>query len=274
MPTEGYVVCYICDDLSMYIVPLKYPGTRLELEPRELGRDVDSLLRNLSSGIAEAAIALGWFETERQRPTDLQAEWEQSMEFRRKANQTVRELNGGDLAARDWDAERAEADEIALRLSAESGVLPSAYRHQITFIHARTYLYSLDSIAKSLGTLSTMPGMPAGVTTALADWEAAFPSVKAIRDSAHHMEDRARSLGRKGKPLELKPIDNGAVYAPGGGVLILNSLNGSRFGTTTASGDFEEVDVTPMSLESARHVVQATIDAFTWRGPSRLEPTA
>jgi len=256
----------------MYVVPITFPGTWLEFEPQDIGFQVESLLRNMTSGLAEAAISLGWFEAEQQSHHDPSAEWERSAAIRNEAESVVRARNGGDYFNRDWDRERAEADQVALQIAATRGILPSGYRHQFAFIHARTFLYALDSIAKSLGVLSKTPGVPTGVDAALTAWTAAFPSVQAIRDSAHHMEDRTRGLGRNGKPLSLKSIDNQLAYAPSG-ALILNALTNSRYGTTTASGDFEEVDVTPDSLEQARTIVQSTVQAFSWRGPVRLEPS-
>lgn len=257
----------------MYIVPVRYPGTWLEFTPEDAGRDAESLLRTMTAGLAEAAISLGWFEAERSAPTDHSAEWEASSELRREALEMVRARLGGDPFGGDWERENAEAEEVALRLAAERGMVPRGYRNRTVFMHARTFLYALDSIAKALGVLGKMTGVPAGVADALRDWDAMFPTVKAVRDSAHHMEDRARGLGRGEKPLNLKPMNN-HIVSGGGTALILDSLFNSRYGTTTASGDFEEIDVTADSLAAAQRVVQSALDAFTWRGPSRLEPNA
>jgi len=39
------------------------------------------------------------------------------------------------------------------------------------------------------------------------------------------------------------------VSAPNGGLLILNSLNGAKYGSTMADGHYGEVDVSPESME-------------------------
>jgi len=64
----------------------------------------------------------------------------------------------------------------------------------------------------------------------------------------------------------LKPVDNQLVRAPGG-VLILESLIGNRFGSTMADGEYGEVSVTPASLAAANQLVQMSIEAFRWKGP-------
>ncbi|WP_419207036.1 hypothetical protein ACN08N_19845 [Photobacterium leiognathi subsp. mandapamensis] len=85
------------------------------------------------------------------------------------------------------------------------------------------------------------------------------------------MEDRSRGLGagRRGQPpqpLELKPIDNGMVKSENG-ALMLNCLNGTKYGNTMADGHYGEVDVSPASMEALRSVFQRLLEAFPWKGP-------
>jgi hypothetical protein len=95
----------------------------------------------------------------------------------------------------------------------------------------------------------------------------AFPHLRGVRNSSQHMEDRSRGLGagRNPKPLELKPIDNGLIKSEGG-ALVLNSLNGTKYGNTMADGHYGEVDVSPASMEALNAIFQDILNAFTWKG--------
>jgi hypothetical protein len=58
----------------------------------------------------------------------------------------------------------------------------------------------------------------------------------------------------------------------GGGVLVLESLIGSRFGSTMANGEYGEVDVALASLKAANRLAQTSIEAFRWKGSPRHRP--
>ncbi|MGV2985908.1 hypothetical protein ACNPNP_19630 [Microbacterium sp. AGC85] len=256
----------------MYVPLVKYPGTWLSfpVADPDATRHIESLLYEMTKSLGDAAIAQEWFE-HAQASRNPHDEWARAAAIRQEASDLIRSGSGSHHS--DWERESIETDELAIRLASERGIWPRGYGSRFAFIHAHTFLYSLDAIAKSLGVLAKRTDSPSGVATALDDWNRIFPTVKAIRDSAHHMEDRARGLGRREKPLNLQPIDNQLVSAPGGGVLINSSLMNNRFGTTTESGHYEEVEVDVNSLAAAQAVVQKTIDAFDWRGPAHLEPS-
>jgi hypothetical protein len=80
----------------------------------------------------------------------------------------------------------------------------------------------LDTLANILRVLAAEAWAPSALGQVRNDWLAAFPQLKHVRDTAHHIEDRARGIDRNGKPLKLAPINNEMVNAPGG-VLILDS---------------------------------------------------
>lgn len=116
-------------------------------------------------------------------------------------------------------------------------------------------------------------GVPAEVGAQTDAFYDALPSLARVRDTAHHPEDRARGLDKKQKPLDLKPIDNKLISAPGGGVLVLDSLNGNRYGCTMADGHYGEVEVSAESLGVVQNCLQSVLNAFTWSGPRRHTPT-
>jgi len=107
---------------------------------------------------------------------------------------------------------------------------------------------------------------------ALEEFERRLPGVKPVRDSSHHTEDRARGLGRNLKPLDLQPITTGAIFAPGGGVLVLNSLENDDLCFTGSDGAYHRVPINAASVRAAQEAVQRVLDAFTWKGPTRSVP--
>ncbi len=76
----------------------------------------------------------------------------------------------------------------------------------------------------------------------------------------------------RGAKIDLKPIDNTLVKAPGG-VLMLNCLNGSKYGSTMADGHYGEVDVSPESMERLQSVLIEVLNCFNWSGPKRHLPS-
>lgn len=86
----------------MYIVPITYPGVSLEFEPRDTGFQMESLLRNMTSGLTEAAIALGWFEAERSNQEGSRTTWDRSAAIREEARSAVRAATGGDIRSMDF----------------------------------------------------------------------------------------------------------------------------------------------------------------------------
>ena len=256
----------------MFVAPLRFPGGFLAGADRDANFAVQSLMYVLESALSDAAIALGWFVSERNKRSGDRAVWDRSSAIRRQAEAAVEADSRSLSSVHDRDARQIAVDDRALQIAAEQGVVPAAYEHRNVFIHARTFLYSLDTIAKSTRVLATYPDHPEEIVSVIAEWEKVFPNLKGVRDSAHHAEDRARGLGQHQRPLSLKPIGNGLVRADGG-ALILDSLNNDHYGSTMSDGEYGEVPVTVKSLDYARASVQRVIDAYEWQGPGRLTPS-
>lgn len=265
------------------IFEILYPGTWLQgIDGGDTAMQVTSLLHVLESHLADAAVGLAMFEEARARPYAPPALGGADSDVRRLV-----ELGMG--VERHWRAQaqeqpetpeeqrasseqiRFEAGRLVSRLRQEVGHVPAEYQHRLPFIHAHTVLYALDGVSKVLRRLTQMPGLPDGVSLASRTFASKLPSVVEIRNSAHHLEDRARGLGRNGKPLELRAIDNNIAKAPGG-ILLLSALNGNRLGYTLNDGFYGEVEVSEGSVDVARSAIQQAIDSFEWRGPRRAAP--
>jgi hypothetical protein len=124
-----------------------------------------------------------------------------------------------------------------------------------------------------LKVLSDESDAPFDVAVQVESFYRAFPSLIGVRDTAHHPEDRGRGLGKRGKQLKLQPVDNQLVKAPSGGVLMLDCLNGNRYGCTMADGHYGEVEVSEQNLTIVQNCIQAVLNAFSWKGSRRHTPT-
>jgi hypothetical protein len=153
--------------------------------------------------------------------------------------------------------------------------VPREFEHNIPFLYARAFLYALDAFDKILGVLAREAGVPPKLAEWHAQIEIQFPNLRGVRNTAQHIEDRGRGLGagRNPQPLDLKPIDNNFIKAPGG-ALVLNSLNGTKYGSTMADGHYGEVDVSPHSMEQLQRILVGVLECFQWHGPKQHLPNA
>lgn len=252
----------------MYIAELTYPGTWLDYPDAKWGRTIERLLSSAESPLAEAALALTWFEVEQRKPLNAQARTEPEADatsLRPFEVALADELGPGPYDSAQVLALHSRLELEAKREKWKRGILPESYQRQLVFMHAKSFLLALDRIDRIVGVLIKMPNLPEAVVQAKQAFDAALPTLRGVRDSVAHHEDRSRGLGKDGKRLRLKPVDNQLARVPGG-VLILESLNGRNFGSTMADGQYGEVPVTSASLAVANQLVQAIIQAFRWKG--------
>lgn len=259
----------------MYIFELAYPGTWLDAMDRDKAWQANNLLMLIESQFTEAAVALNLFEVTRSagRPrTRPEREGDglavRDMTLLGNSVGMQQDLTGSEQFERTWYA----AQVAFKRGKWEAGNWPSQYIRCQVFMYAKCFVYSIDSISKLITELSKEPGVPPAVSQQRDVLNTLIPALRDVRDSAHHVEDRGRGLDRKKQPLKLKPVDNGVVRVPDGGALLLNCLNGNRFGCTTADGQYGEVEVSAACLSGVRQCIQAIIDSFTWMGPPRHYP--
>jgi hypothetical protein len=155
----------------------------------------------------------------------------------------------------------------------QAGRLPREFEHNQAFMHARSFLYALDLFDKFLNVLKSQPNAPEKIPELHERFGASFPDLRLVRNTVQHMEDRSRGLGagRNPKPLDLRPVDNQLIKAEGG-ALILNCLNGTKYGNTMSDGHYGEIDVSPESMKSLCSIFQEVLDSFEWKGPKNHLP--
>ncbi len=249
---------------SVYIFALHYPGTWLQFENEESKREIESIIRGLEGIVTEAAISLSWFEASLDNFGDLQKEWEQDAELRRQIAEKISKEVGDDY---HYDSDKYRAlFEKQLRLKkADLGILPRSYIHKIPFIHAHTFVYAVDSFGKFLEEISVYEGVPEQVQHCLEKFNRLLPSVRKIRNSALHIEDRSRGYGswkekKQGKKMETN------------GFLGLSNLEKNQLCYTIDDGSYQRVEISPSVLNILVELSNDLLASFQWQGSPRIAP--
>lgn len=258
----------------MFVFEIVTPGTWLDYEDKHWLWKIQGQLRLLESQFFEANAALNLFiaaRTSRSPLTDHRANIESDSQRRSEIQRAIEQERGG---VGSWEDVHFETEVRFKREQWSSGRCPGEFERTLPFIYARAFLYALDAFGKVLAVLAKEDNVPDNVATLQARFEEVFPDLRGVRDTAQHLEDRARGLDRNKQPLDLKPISNAFIDAPGGGVLAIGCLNGSRYGSTKSDGRYGEVDVSPDSMRLLQMILQGVLQSFKWRGSRQHGPSA
>jgi len=226
--------------------------------------------------MADGALALFSFEDSMAHPGPSpfdRAQWMADAARRRQVEDELATESGLDqLSPESWPYLHLQTDILLHRERWSAGHLPASYEHRLPFIHARSFLLTMDRLKRLLDALARMPARPPGVVKAVERFDALVPDLKGVRDTVAHIDERSRGLAW-GKKLDLKPVDNALIHAPHGGATVLESLNGNLFGSTMADGHYGQVEVSPRVLLGANQLVQLLLEQFEWKGPPRHTPS-
>ncbi|MCP3883166.1 MAG: hypothetical protein GY701_32920 [Sulfitobacter sp.] len=262
------------------IAELTWPGSWLDFPDQDAAFELQSLLHMLTVGLADASLALLLFQSARARDTErhrARFDDRQGSGDRDEAWDAKRQIEDQLLSAADaqglnteeqWHLRekiRVEAEILWKRRKWSGGHLPSGLLDREATMHARSFVYSIDGVWKLLGVIDKSP-VPNEAGKAKDELKLHLPHLIGVRDTAHHQEDRARGLDRKGKPLNRPPIDNSLVQAPEGGVIMLDSLNGDRYTCTLNDGSLGEVPVNGETLRAVQTAAQQTVGSMQWTG--------
>lgn len=262
----------------MWVAQLRYPGVWIEGMSRDDAFRAQSLLSTTEGALADAALSLTFFEAcrgARHGPERWEQRRAREQELQARVSAKYESQLGDVPESERWMAllpMREAIETEAKLLGWQEGDLPESYEGRLPFLHARAFLFALDTLANLLRVMAREAWAPTSLTTIRDDWLIAFPQLKHVRDTAHHVEDRIRGLDRDGRPVKLAPLVNEMISAPNGGVLLIDSLMNNRYGCTLADGTYGEVEVSGLSLAAATALLQRAIEAFQWRGPERVVP--
>ncbi len=268
----------------MRVYEFKYPGSIIEFINRDTGIKISRSINDIEDTFNEAAVSLNLFELQLQRDdaeiADFETRKKNWFEQRDRVIELTKKIEAQFLSeGKDTNSfeQRSLIQEIAeiehKQEKWNSGVFPRSYQHKIVFIFAKSFVAALDMIGKLLIQLcKEYNTLPAAVTNQKDDFFQAFPQLKDIRDSLQHHEHQGRGLDKNGKPLNLQPGKKGA-FQVGAGSLILNHLNGNKFGTTINDGQFVEIEISDQTMIIAQQCIQGIIDSFSWKGPPSIKPS-
>ena len=257
-------------NLKMIIFELTKAGSRIN-QCSELSKnfELDKLIGNLIDTFFEANIALNLYLGEKEngdlyfekQKDNWNADYELKLQLRKKIESEYQDSgNFGNYEEINYKVE------IEFKKSMwAKGRVPSGLKHKLIFIHAKTFLFALDNFEKQFKKLLEDEIIPKSCDHLYSRFIENFPNLKELRNSAHHHEDRIR--GEKyGKKINLKPVSNGFIHAPNGGVLIINSLNGNNYGGTLGDGTFGEVEVSFESMSKLQSIIQEFLNSLIWEG--------
>ena len=253
----------------MYVFEIVTPGTWLDYDDEDWKWKIQNLLRHLELHFFEANLALNLFINSRHDPSLLPDSHysESDYQLRIQIQQSVEEEISGTKDREHWEKIQYETEVRWKREKWMRGAIPREFKHNMPFIYARAFLYALDAFDKFLGVISKEGNVPEQVKNFCIQMKNDFPDLRGVRNTVQHLEDRSRGLGAGRNP---QPLDTQST----GGILFLNSLRGTRYGSTMADGNYGEVDVSPESMERLKVIFEGVLQSFKWKGQKQHLPSA
>lgn len=267
----------------MLIVNIEYPGTWLELPDKDTSFSISNLISSMENTIQDLAITLTMFNEsvlknkQEYNSENIEEQWNIDNKLRSKIeNEYISKLPKQNVFYENYEFHRQETDKLYREEKCKSGLIPNSYKHRVPYIHAHSFLSAADSFSKYLSVISNDTEIKF-VADLLKEFNNALPTLRKIRNSAEHIEDRTRGYGkpadvRKKQKMELKPINNNLIKAENGGVLALSNLNGHKLGYTIDDGTYQELDINVDTLKFISDIFQRLINGFEWSGPKQLKP--
>ena len=160
--------------------------------------------------------------------------------------------------------------------------IPREFHERMPYIYAKTFIYSLDTYKWHLNHVLGLNQQNKGIQKAFEDFKNAFPDLKFVRDSAHHLEQRVQGKSNKGK-IDVKPFPNGEFGNHSGSMnhvrgiigdshmLVTESLSGNVFGLTDQEGGYSKVAISNESMLELQKITQLVYDSLDWQSSTYNE---
>ena len=128
-------------------------------------------------------------------------------------------------------------------------------------LYAKSFVYALDDASQLVWVLKGDKQLSDTARVQCKRFRIAFPALRDLRNSLHHIEDRLRGIGRDNKPISAT-------------LLVISSLRDNNLGATTDKGNYAEIEISEATLLSAFAVIKDLIWCFEWIRPdnSRILP--
>ncbi|WP_407572151.1 hypothetical protein [Deinococcus altitudinis] len=167
--------------------------------------------------------------------------------------------------------ELTESDLIYNREQWERGILPHSFRENFALIQARGFLFAADTLSQILNVLIADPYIPEKAKASARQFKIEFPELRMVRNSAHHTEDRIRSLKFPRKKIEdaiihTKEVKKFGIHAREGiGLIMHSNLQDNTLTYITEDGNATGFDITEANLQKMHPILQEFINSFDWR---------
>jgi hypothetical protein len=135
-------------------------------------------------------------------------------------------------------------------------------------MHARSLVFAVDSFVKMVEAMAADQAAPAAaLTTALDGFTAAVPGAKDLRDSLHHIEDRARGLDRRGRTIVPAGAAPAGFAATAGSppMYVGTNISDNRVFCTAGDGQTVELEVSEATVSLMAQCLQQVVDALAWK---------
>lgn len=251
---------------SMKYFELETKGMHIVGEDKNYTWETSKLLHQLIASFYEANAALNLYIKQDDAlfeglsspppylPTD--EEWAKVVQEReRLASEVIEEFG---IPPDDWHEINHQVEIKSKRKKWSQGSVPRQIESAELQIFAKAFIYAFDTIVETLKNLNSRVGVSEVVAKNLEEIENAFPDLKGIRDTTHHMGDRIILKGRHGKRIE---TDGGNVILNNHGDGICSTLLDGKYKGTQGS-----IAITYDSLEKMGKIVQDVLDSFQWEG--------
>lgn len=248
----------------MYIIELNYPGSHLKFDDGNSKQELISLFHFIEGSVITAAISLSMFESSQPTMHDSMTEWDRDSKLRSQVDEELRQ-EAGELYYKNFNEYQIISENRLRQAKAKLGILPRSYVHKIPFIHAHTFVYAVDSFGKILEEITTYNGIPEGIQNCLDEFNRALPSVRKIRNSALHIEDRSRGYGSLKEKKQSKKME-------ANGFLGLSNLEDNFLCYTIDDGSYQKVEISLIILDTLVQITNNLLACFEWEGKPHVAP--
>jgi hypothetical protein len=122
---------------------------------------------------------------------------------------------------------------------------------RLRLLYAKSFVFGLDEASQFIRVIQEDKQVPDLARAQCDRFQSAFPTLRDLRNSLHHIEDRLRGLGQ-GDRLICTPL------------LVIASLRGNNLGATTDKGTYVEIEISEATLQRAYPIVKDLIWGFEW----------
>ncbi|KLR28036.1 hypothetical protein [Enterobacter kobei] len=241
-------------------------GMRIVGEDENYTWETSNLLHQLIDSFYEANAALNLYIKQNDAlfdglvslfphpPTD--EEWMKVIKERERLASEVRDELG--IPPDDWHEIHYQVEIKSKRNKWLQGSVPRQIESAEHQIFAKAFVYSFDSIVETLKNLKERKGVSEVVPKKIEEIKEAFPDLKDIRDTSHHLGDRVVGLKVvRGKKVPINPE---------GQNIVLSNHGDGMFYTMKQDGTQGAISITYESLEKMGKIIQDILDSFQWEG--------